>query len=251
MSGWNPPPAGPPGLPGGPGPQGPFGPPGPHGGPAPGMPAPPPGPPRRKRGPGLLIGLLAGAFVLVLAIAGGAFAFFYLGTSHELSTPSVAGGMSRDTKAEDQLEDTIDILHRVVMNTARVDGVKYSSAVYRDGDKAYIFVGSTGPYKEDNIVTSLDRVLRSELSTGAARVTTQTYEIENSGGDGKAVCSRLTASATSVTAYSHNSVCTWATRTTFGLVMPVKTSTSQKEAPEYKVQGLQRVMRAIRADVED
>ncbi|MBE1538032.1 hypothetical protein [Actinomadura algeriensis] len=279
MSGWNPPPN--PGPPGPPDPNAPSGPqghpahPGAPGQPGPGAPGPygvpgqpaapgqfgppgapgqfgPPGPPSgRKRGKGLLIGLLAGGFAVLLVLGGGGFAFYLMSTSHELSAPSTAGGMSRDTSAERELDDTVDILRRVVMLTANPDGFEYSSAIYRDGDLAYLFVGGTGPYERGSLVSRLDQTLRAELSTDDLRVSTQTYGIEDAGGDGEAVCSRLTAQPESGAArYSHNSVCVWSTRTTFGLVMPVGTANGQDEPPQYKVQGLQQVMRDIRADVE-
>ncbi|TDC89683.1 hypothetical protein [Actinomadura sp. 7K507] len=95
----------------------------------------------------------------------------------------------------------------------------------------------------------MDFHLRNAFSTDDVRVTTRIWEIEDSGGDGMGLCGRLTATQRST--YSYNSICGWATRTTFALVIPNGGKTpGRTEPPEYKVSGLQRVMRDIRADVE-
>lgn len=252
MSGWNPPPTGPPGPPRPPGPPGPHGPhgfPGPHGMPGPGMPVPPGGG-RRKRGPGLLIGLLAGAFVLVLVLSGGGVAFYLASTSHELSTPSRAGGMTLDRSYDKTADDLADTIRGVMRDSASPTNADWADGVYRDGDLAFLFIGFSGAHERDKLISRLDFRLRNALSTDDVRVTTRVWEIDDVGGDGMGFCGRVTASAKS--RYSHNSICGWSTRTTFALVIPAGGKTAgEKEPPEYKVSGLQRVMRALREDVED
>ncbi|XRQ12754.1 hypothetical protein ACN3XK_18250 [Actinomadura welshii] len=275
MSGWNPPPANPPGDPG---PHGPYGPPGPppappgpsgpagpppappgppphggqpppHGAPGPIMPAGPPGPPRRKRGPGCIIGVLAGAFALVMLLAVGAFAVYFVSTSHELSTPRTAGGMTLDKRYDKGADDLADTLRRAIRSSTTPENADWADGVYRDGDLAFLFIGFTGTYDRDNVISRLDRNLRSTLSTPSVRITTRLWEIDDSGGDGTGLCGRLTAAAQST--YAHSSVCGWATRTSFALVVPAGEYEKGNEPAQYKVSGLQRVMRSVRADVED
>src|SRR5690606_10133244 len=125
MSNWNPPPPGPPGPAGPPGPPGPPGVPGPPPAPpGPGAPVPPPGLPgprpggqRRKRGPGCVIGVLAGAFALVLLLVLGAVGVYYVTTDHELSTPPMAGGMVLERGRDQQADRFADELRRVILST--------------------------------------------------------------------------------------------------------------------------------------
>ncbi|MFG2091202.1 MULTISPECIES: hypothetical protein [unclassified Spirillospora] len=213
------------------------------------MPGRPPGAPRRKRGPGCVIGLLAGAFVLVLVLAVGGFAVYLAGTSHELSTPRTAGGMTLDNRYDKGADDLADTLRGAIRSTTRPSGSDWADGVYRDGDLAFLFIGFSGSYDRDNVISQLDFHLRHALSTPSVRVTTRLWEIDDPGGDGTGFCGRVTAAAKSTYAYS--SVCGWATRTTFALVVPAGNYTKSNEPREYKVSGLQRVMRAVRADVED
>ncbi|WP_207943329.1 hypothetical protein, partial [Actinomadura sp. KC345] len=217
--------------------------------PGPGMPAPPPGGHRRKRGPGCLIGLLAGGFALVLLLAGGGFGFYYMSTSHELSTPRSAGGLTLDSRYDKGADDLADTMRRVIRSSTSPSNADWEDGVYRDGELAYLLIGFTGSYDRDNLVSRLSSNLRNELSTDDVRVTTRIYEIDDPGGDGTGLCGRLTASAGST--YSYNSICGWATRTTFALVIPAGgKSAGRTEPPQYKVSGLQRVMRDLREDVE-
>ncbi|MGP4029779.1 hypothetical protein [Actinomadura sp. 3N407] len=210
----------------------------------------PPGGPRRKRGPGLLIGLLAGAFVLVLVLSGGGVAFYLASTSHELSTPSRAGGMTLDNSYDKGADDLADTMRRVMRSSTTPSNADWADGVYRDGDLAFLFIGFSGEYERDRLISQLHFHLRNALSTDDVRVTSRIWEIADSGGDGTGLCGRLTAAAKS--RYSYTSICGWSTRTTFALVIPAGGKVSRgNEPPEYKVAGLQRVMRALREDVED
>ena len=213
------------------------------------MPAGPPGPPRRKRGPGCVIGVLAGAFALVLLLGGGAFAFYFVSTSHELSTPRTAGGMTLDNRYDKGADDLADTLRGAIRTTTSPTNPDWTDGVYRDGELAFLFIGFSGSYDRDNVISQLDFHLRRALSTPSVRVTTRIWEIDDSGGDGTGLCGRVTATAKST--YAHSSVCGWATRTTFALVVPAGNFAKGNEPAKYKVSGLQRVMRALRADVED
>ncbi|GGV40299.1 hypothetical protein GCM10010182_76110 [Actinomadura cremea] len=278
MSGWNPPPPpdpnpgphdphAPPGSSGPHGPPGPHGPHIPHGAPGaygppafpggpgmPGGPMPPPVPPRRERGKGLLIGLLAGGFALLLVLGVGGYAVYYTSTAHELTIPDRAGGMTLDESAEAArlYTELIPDMRRVVLGATDATDYDWRQGLYRDGDLAFLVVGFTGGYDGDNLVSALSNAVGRELSTDDARVTSRIWEIDDPGGDGTGLCGRLTASAERATAYAHTSICGWAGRTTFALVIPIVTEPEQQrdEPPEYEVTGLQRVMRDIRADVE-
>lgn len=259
MSGWNPPPPNPPGAPGPQGPYGPHGPPPappgppgppPHGGPGPVMPGGPPmAPPRRKGGPGCLIGVLAGVFALVLVLVGGGVVLYFASTSHDLSTPRVAGGMTLDNSYDKSADDLADTLRRAIRSSTVPTDADWADGVYRRGDLKFLFIGFSGSYDRDNVISRLDHNLRNTLSTPTVSVTTRLWEIGDPGGDGTGLCGRVTARTRSTYAYS--SVCGWSTRTTFALIVPAGNYTRGSEPAEYKVPGLQRIMRAVRADVED
>ncbi|QFG21085.1 hypothetical protein F7P10_07950 [Actinomadura sp. WMMB 499] len=184
----------------------------------------------------------------------GGFAVYYVSTDHELSIPSRAGGMTLDSSAEAARLYTqiVPELRRVVLETTNATDYDFYRGLYRDGDLAFLVVGITGDPDADNLVSELSFAVRNELSTDDASVSSRIWGIDDAGGDGEAVCGRLTVAAEKVTAYSHSSICAWASRTTFALVVPIFTAPDQREnePPEYEVAGLQRVMRDLRADIE-
>ncbi|OLT20817.1 hypothetical protein BJF79_15720 [Actinomadura sp. CNU-125] len=218
------------------------------GAPGPGMPM---GPPRRKRGKGLLIGLLAGGFALVVLAVGGV-GFYILRSSHEITTPRSAGGMTLDIQATGETDETYEEMQRVIRSTIAPSGGDWVRGVYRDGDLGFLLIGYTGGYDQrDKLDSKLDFHLRNSLSLGEAEISTRIWQIEDAGGDGDAFCGRVTAKLRS--SYTHSSICAWATRTTFAVVLPLGGKVAGRDAaepPEYKVAGLQRVMRDLRADVE-
>ncbi len=258
MSNWNPPPPGPPGPAGPPGPPGPPGVPGPPPAPPgpgapvppPGMPVPPPGGQRRKRGPGCVIGVLAGAFALVLLLVLGAVGVYYVTTDHELSTPPTAGGMVLERGRDQQADRFADELRRVIRSTTTPSDADFVRGVYRKRDLRFMLVGFSGDYDRKDSLSmrrSLAFHLTNALSTRTTRVMATFHEISDAGGDGTGFCARVTA--TTQSAYSNTSICGWATRTSFALVVPLA-RTGRPEPPEYKIAGLRKVMRDLREDVE-
>ncbi|MFD0905328.1 hypothetical protein [Actinomadura sediminis] len=279
MSGWNPPP--PPGAPGGGPPGGPGVPPGarhagppagapggppagPGGGPFPGAPggAPVPPPPRKGR-PGLLIGLPAGFIAVLVLLAVGLYAGYASATGHTLSTPSSVGDMSRDTEIEGEkaVVDARNQLETVITRATEHGITDFESAVYRDGDLTYLFVGGTGEHDAGvtddqayEVMPRLDRAIEEVFRstyTGNAPVTydASTSALKSSGlGD--------LEMSTSVTANVHTAAGTrtgfsylrgWSTRTTFGLVvLGPGGSRELRESAE-----LTHKMRQIRDAVED
>ncbi|RSN66822.1 hypothetical protein DMH08_15635 [Actinomadura sp. WAC 06369] len=200
----------------------------------------------------MLIGLLAGGFALVLLVVGGA-GYYVLSTDHKITTPRSAGGMTLDILATGKYDDAYEEMQRVIRSTiAPADG-DWVRGVYRDGDLGFLLIGYTGGYEQrDGLVSKLDFHLRNSLSLGEADVSVRIWEIDDAGGDGEAFCGRVTTTVRS-SSYAHSSICAWATRTTFAVVLPLGVKVAgqdRAEPPEYKVEGLQRVMRDLRADVE-
>ena len=233
MSGWNPPPGGP---------VRPAGPP-PPGGPSPG---PPHGPPRSGTGTGKVIGCLAGVAVAALFLLGGGGYFVYLSrTSHTLSTPPSAGGLSRDFAAEPTVNETVRKLRTVLIQASGYKVTGRVSAVYGTGEEKYLFVGGTGKhdakYPERFLNTAVARTFTGSKGVSS---TPSTVKITDAGGDGIALSTSIRISLYTPsgprTLTAH--LATWSTRTTMGIVMEVGASRSA---------ALPSVMRRIRADVED
>lgn len=258
MSGWNPPPGqgGPPygGAPGygqQPPPYGqqppPYGgqPPPPYGG-GPGF---SPGygpPPRRKSNAGLIIGLAVGGLALVVVLAVVVVALSAAG-KHSISTPSSAGGLSRDYSGESSLSSQMTTQRLAIQRATGYKVTDIKTAVYGSGSQRYMFVGGTGKLGDPSKFVS---EFRSQVTRSSSSLTSTTVtELSDPGGDGKAVCAeiRATVSTTSVT----NAVCAWATKTSFGEVIPAPSEPGSSSPTSRTTSDVADVMRRIRSDVED
>ncbi|QXJ20925.1 hypothetical protein AGRA3207_001722 [Actinomadura graeca] len=241
MSGWNPPP-----------PQGgpvPYGAPG-----APPM-GPPYLPPRRRSRAGCVIGVLAGGVVGVLLLCAAVYGVYLVRTDHELSTPAVAGGTTRDTAAEGRMDETVRKLRSVITRGSGYKIYDFVSAVYGSGDSRFLFVGGTGEHGNGGVVDAFNLALQEELNLGQStvRITSSTTKISDPGGDGMAMCSHITATSATggSTTTSDAQLCAWSTRTTLAVIMPIRGGSQRQVPSEYEGMGLQDRMRHIRADVED
>lgn len=233
MSGWTPPPA-----PGGPPPGGyGYGAPGPYG---------PAMPPPRKSSAGLVIGLLVGGLVIVVVLVVAVVVLVNLGGRHEISTPSAAGGYSRDYSTENRISSQLNSQRSIIR---RASGYKIStvdSAVYGTGSTKYLFVGGEGEdIDPDDLFRRFDDAMEAETSSN---VSTYTYRVSNAGGDGKAACASIRNRQTSRT-YS-TAICAWATKTTFGTIMPVPDTGSLSSSRNHSYLSVAGAMRRIRDDVE-
>ncbi|MFI0357624.1 hypothetical protein [Actinomadura sp. 9N407] len=234
MSGWNPPPA-----PGGPPPGG-YG----YGAPGPIPYAPPP--PRRSSGTGLIIGLLAGGFVLLVFIVLVVVVVIGANASHTISTPSTAGGMSRDYATESRISAQLASQRSIIRRATnyRISNVK--SAVYESGSDKYLFVGGTGDFDPDDLTSMFRRAVDQETGSN---VSTSVIPLANAGGDGEAVCATVRNRQTSLSTYS-TAICAWATGSSFGTLMPVPDSSSLTTSRSYLFSTVADVMRRMRDDVE-
>ncbi|HLV73878.1 MAG TPA: hypothetical protein VKY91_13945 [Vulgatibacteraceae bacterium] len=197
-----------------------------------------------------MIGVLAGAFALVLLLVLGAVGVYYVTTDHELSTPPMAGGMVLERGRDQQADRFADELRRVIRSTTTPSDADFVRGVYRKRDLRFMLVGFSGDYDRKDSLSmrrSLAFHLTNALSTRTTRVMATFHEISDAGGDGTGFCARVTATAQG--AYSNTSICGWATRTSFALVVPLA-RTGRLEPPEYKIAGLRKVMRDLREDVE-
>jgi hypothetical protein len=228
MSGWNPPPA-----PGGYG----YGAPGP-------MPYGPP--PRRSSSAGLIIGLLAGGFVVLILIVVVLVVVISASSSHTITTPSVAGGMSRDTSTEARISSQLNSQRSIIRRASGYKITNVQSAVYGSGSDKYLFVGGNGDFDPDDLYTQFRSAVDQETSSN---VTTYTIPLADAGGDGKAVCASVRNRQTSTT-YS-TAICAWATGDTFGTIMPVPDTGTLSTARSYSYSQVASTMRLMRDDIED
>ncbi|REE95596.1 hypothetical protein [Thermomonospora umbrina] len=271
MSGWNPPPGqgGPYGGPPGPGPQPGYGP--PAGGPvppygqqppaypqhaqhpqqpgwgAPGTPPPfPQPPPRRGSGAGVAIVLVGGGLFVLLILVVVVVAVAVGGGPSSISTPSSAGGLSRNYAAESELRSQISQQRSQLQRSAgyRLDSIE--TAVYGDGSRRYLFLGGTGDVENgDDFVGNFRRA----VSSSSSLVNTSVTELSDPGGDGVGVCAEIRSSSGSYSATS--ALCAWATDKTFGMVVPVPDSSSLSSRPSFTSYDVASTMRLIRDDVEE
>lgn len=259
LSGWNPPPPPgggapyPPFAPGGPPPPGSHGGPGgpvppggavPPGGTFPGAPY---GPPRRRGGGGKVLGcLIVGVVVFVLLCAGG-YGIYLQQTSHTLTAPSSAGGMSRDSAAEAKADDAISRLGRVLSEASDYKVHRTVSAVYGLGKEKYLFVGGTGEHDLKYPEEDFNRAVMGAF-TGVENTvySPSTVKMSDAGGDGVGLSTTIQVSITIPGATTRNTtghMASWSTRTTMGIVMQIGEPSESIDLPS--------VMRRIRADVED
>lgn len=206
---------------------------------------PPPYGPRRRSSVGLVIGLVGGGVVLILILGIVIFAVSAAGSKHSISTPSSAGGLSRDYAGESSLSSQTSTQRLAIQRATGYKVTDIKTAVYGSGSERYIFVGGTGKLgSPDKFVSSFRSAVRNSSSLTQTTVT----ELSNAGGDGKAVCAEVRASVgtTSIT----RAVCAWATKSSFGEVIPAQGESSS--TPTNKTTSdVADVMRRIRGDVED
>ncbi|WP_067477371.1 hypothetical protein [Actinomadura hibisca] len=226
----------------GPPPGGPYGP--PPGPPGPGAPygqspygGPPPGPPKSRAGLviGLVIGALAlivvaGIVVVVLARAGG-------GDEYTITTPATVAGRQRDTSTESRLSTQMSSLRSQLESQSGGKIDSFVSAFYKDASggtsltvpQGVMFVGGTGEMGDPDAFVRGFR----EAGQKAGSVVTET---EPGPHGGKAACGQVSGSGVTI------SQCAWATRSSFGVVVPTTPGTSTGTAAE--------LMRTFRGEVE-
>ncbi|MQY06221.1 hypothetical protein [Actinomadura macrotermitis] len=228
MSGWNPPPA--PGAPYGYG-AAPYGP-----------------PPRRSSNGCLIAGLVVGGIVVLSLIVVVVLVVIGLNAKHEISTPSVAGGMTRDTYTETKSTSQISSQRSIIMRTTLYRARNIQSAVYGSGSEKYLFVGGTGTgFDDDTLYSRFRSAVDLEVE---GKINTLTLPISDAGGDGKAVCTTIRNPVTSSSSYS-SAICAWETGTSIGTVMPVPDGSTLSTSRTWDSTTVAAIMRRIRADVED
>lgn len=223
----------------------------PPGAPFPGAPFPgaPYGPPRRKSG-GKALAILIGAAALAVLLGVGGYAVYFARTSHTLTTPAVADGMSRDYPAESSTQKAVEKLTSIIYN-AGTDWKARSnvSAVYGNGGEKYLYVGVNGDHKLKNPEIALSGAFSAEFrDSGATIYRVSTFKSQDAGGDGVALGTDVYAQTQGPTGTtsSTTSFAAWSTRTTFAIVTRIAIDS---EHDRHK--DLQATMRDIRADVED
>ncbi|GLZ07685.1 hypothetical protein Acsp03_51510 [Actinomadura sp. NBRC 104412] len=233
MSGWNPPPA-------------PGGPPGPYGYGAPGpVPYPPP-PPRRSSSAGLVIGLILGIgmiFVLLVVVV----VVVLAGNSHSIGTPPpTAGGYTRDYSTESRISSQINSQRSIIRRATDYAIDDVYSAVYESGSDKYLFVGGNGDFDPSDLYREFRSAVNSEISSN---VTAAVIPLADAGGDGEAVCASVLNRQSSLSTYS-TALCAWATKDTFGTIMPVPEG-SLSTSRSYSYGTVATAMRLMRKDLED
>ncbi|SNT48092.1 hypothetical protein SAMN05443665_103437 [Actinomadura meyerae] len=226
-------------------PGGPYAPGGavPPGGPVPGAPY---GPPRRRGGGGKVLGCLVVGFVVFVLLCAGGYGIYLQRTSHTLSAPSSAGGMSRDTAAEAKIDDAVNRLGRILSEASGYKVHRTVSAVYGLGKEKYLFIGGTGDHRLKYPEQDFNRAVMGAF-TGIEKTvySPSTIKLSDAGGDGVGLFTTIqvqiitSAGTRNTTGY----MAAWSTRTTMGIVMPIGEPSGSIDVPS--------VMRRIRADVED
>jgi hypothetical protein len=204
----------------------------------------PPYPPR-KSNTGLIVGLVGGAMALVVLLVVVGVVLASSGKEYQVTTPSVAGGLTRDPSGEGSYGQTASLM-RTQMRTATNNKVSdVRSAVYGTGSDRYLFIGGNGDLGNPD---AFMRGVRSAAgSTGS--INTSVTEVDG-GGDGKAACSTTSTSLPSSGTFSI-AMCFWATETTFGMIMPIPNTSSLSTTPRSKTTTeVASTMRRMRADIE-
>ncbi|XVQ09184.1 hypothetical protein ACQP1W_42675 [Spirillospora sp. CA-255316] len=231
MSGWNPPPA-------------PGGPPG-YGYGAPG-PAYAPPPPRRSSGAGLIIGLIIGIGLVLTVLVVVVVVVIGTMSKHEIDTPPVAGGMSRDYSTESRISSQLNSQRSIIRRATGYRIADVKTAVYGSGSDKYLFVGGTGDFDEDDLYSQWRSAVNAEISSN---VSTFTYPVSDAGGDGKAVCSTVRNRQSTYTTYT-TAICAWATGSSFGTVMPIPDGSSLSSSRNISYLTVASAMRRMRDDIE-
>ncbi|MBA9004258.1 MULTISPECIES: hypothetical protein [Thermomonospora] len=210
-------------------------------------PFPPPAPPKRGSGAGVILLLGGGGLVVVLILVAVVIALGG-GSDHTISTPPTAGGLSRNTAAESELNSQISQQRSMLQRSAgyRLDDVK--TAVYGEGRNRWLFLGGTGNIEDpDDFVEGFRR---SATSTNSGSIQTTVNELSDAGGDGVGVCAEIRSTVGS-TSYT-TALCSWATDSSFGAVYPApEQASSLTDVPTFSASDVADMMRRIRADVED
>ncbi|WP_157420435.1 hypothetical protein [Actinomadura kijaniata] len=247
MSGWNsppPPPGGgmPPGPggygppPGPPGPGGPYGPPpGPYG--PPGAPGPFGPPPHRRSNAGLVIGLGAGALVLLLVVVV-AFVALSGGKEYTISPPTTVLGHTRDSAMESRMSSQMSGIQSQMRTAAKGKIDDFVTAFYKKDSggtsstvlpAGVVFVGGTGDIGDPE---SFIKGFKEAGSRGGSLV----IDVDPGTHGGEAACGRVSSGAVSLVQ------CAWATSSTFGVIVPTTTSESTTSAAV--------TMRLFRSEIE-
>jgi hypothetical protein len=180
--------------------------------------------------------LVAGILVLVLIVgAAVAAVLVFSNGSHEISTPSSAGGMKRDTKREKMLEPQLSAARKQFQT--QLGGAKYvKSAVYLQNDSKR---GPKGPLVFLGASLKKQRSSTDWINTFHKNATANGFTVtDTSAGDGggKGVCAEQSASGQKV------AICAWATEDSIGELIPT--------VPGYSASNLGSLMRDVRSDVE-
>lgn len=180
--------------------------------------------------------LVAGILVLVLIVGAAVAAFLvFSGSSHEISTPSTAGGMKRDTKREQMLETQLSAARKQFQT--QLGSAKYvRSAVYLQDDSKR---GPKGPLVFLGAHLEKQRSSTDWINTFHKNATANGFKVTDTqagDGGGKGVCAEQDANGQRV------AICAWATDDSIGELIPT--------VPGYSSSNLGSLMRALRSDVE-
>jgi hypothetical protein len=178
------------------------------------------------------------AVVVVVAASGG--------KQYQISTPSSAGGLTRDSSGESSSALTMNSLKSQLRSSTFGQIEDVQTAVYSDGTTRYIFVGGTGKLgNPDKFVSGF----RSQVSrSSSSSVSTSVSEVDP-GGEGKGVCASV---QTTVLTRSYSSaVCAWATESSFGEIIPLPGTSTLTTPPTSKTSSeVASTMRSMRRDIE-
>jgi hypothetical protein len=196
---------------------------------------PTPEPPKRSGGGGGKV-LVAGILVLVLIVgAAVAATLVFSDNSHDISTPTSAGGMKRDTKREKMLESQLSAARKQFKT--QLGGTKaVRSAVYLQDDSKR---GPKGPLVFLGAELNKQRSSTDWINTFHKNATANGFKVTDTDagdGGGKGVCAEQSASGQKV------AICAWATEDSIGELIPT--------VPGYSASNLGSLMRDLRTDVE-
>ncbi|MFI0485743.1 hypothetical protein [Actinomadura sp. 9N215] len=184
--------------------------------------------------------------VAALLLGVGGYVYYLQRTSHTLSAPMSAGGMTRNSEAEAQAGEAINRLKNVLSRASDYKVYNQVSAIYGTGQERYLFVGGTGEHDLKYPEQDFNAAVASAF-TGiqGAVYSPSTVKISDAGGDGTALSTAINIQliGPSGTTTSTGHLAAWSTRTTMGIVM-------QAGKPSESI-DLASVMRRIRKDVED
>ncbi|TDC56207.1 hypothetical protein E1281_08420 [Actinomadura sp. KC345] len=167
--------------------------------------------------------------------------------------PPRAGDQVRDRDAEfdDRLLPQLKFQRSIIKHATGGDNPGKHMAVYGNGSAKYMFVGGDGV---DQIFDPDELPSRFRVSAtsglGDSGSIAGVIPLDDAGGSGKAVCATIRYRKPPRAGYE-TAICAWATRVTFGTIMPISGAGTSSQGRTFSHTAVASTMRQMRGDLED